>query len=447
MGWFSSKEKSQQFTPVANEEETKRNRELLATSCSLIGLTQEVTSKTKALSENAEDINNAIGDMARDMTEQGHAVVSIKNELSTIQGHVADQEKNMSEALKISKVSQEAIQNTLKVKDQLSSSITDIHLSVTDLISISSELDQKSSNITNMVETVNSIANQTNLLALNASIEAARAGEHGRGFAVVAEEVRKLAEDAKAAGDEIIQITNALKEALGRSLSKINEVSDNAARGVTSVTQTEASLQAVMTAEDQVSNIFRKLMTENNTIASGVRAVVSHVTPLAEIAEKSAAASEEISAATHEMLNSIIATDKSVDKIVKTSDQLQGKIASNAILDQSMLSIGDRLNAIDMERGITQNMLPELLRQMNCDFIALSDETGKLVIASDEKDLGFNPCDLFEPARAILNGKLDREISPLLPTQHTGTFMKFITISRKKQKGLLQFGFDIKRFQ
>ncbi len=64
-------------------------------------------------------------------------------------------------------------------------------------------LSEQSQQISEIIATVNDLANQSNLLALNAAIEASRAGEQGKGFAVVAQEIRLLAEQSKAATAQV----------------------------------------------------------------------------------------------------------------------------------------------------------------------------------------------------------------------------------------------------
>lgn len=100
---------------------------------------------------------------------------------------------------------------------------------------IVAELGERSKEVGDIVDIIRSIADQTNLLALNAAIEAARVGEQGKGFAVVAEEVRKLAEGAGKAAEEIAKLLESMQGDTDKAVESMEigkeEVSD--ARTVT----------------------------------------------------------------------------------------------------------------------------------------------------------------------------------------------------------------------
>lgn len=120
-------------------------------------------------------------------------------------------------------------------------------------------LAQQSSMISEIVETIQGIANQTNLLALNAAIEAARAGASGRGFAVVAAEVRLLAERSRVSSKEIGEIANMLKHSSGTAIKEAETTLSNAQEGARRADLALLAMEEIIAGAQQRVLIVRQV--------------------------------------------------------------------------------------------------------------------------------------------------------------------------------------------
>ncbi|MGI5972049.1 MAG: methyl-accepting chemotaxis protein, partial [Oscillospiraceae bacterium] len=146
------------------------------------------------------------------------------------------------------------------------------------LLTALEEINKASSDVLNIIKTIEDIAFQTNLLSLNASVEAARAGIHGKGFAVVAGEVKNLAvKSADAAKETSALINTSIKKAkdgvvIGR------DTRDTLTGIVDSIKKTTAAIEEIAEASKHQVEIIEGL----NSGIEQISKVVQNNTATAE---------------------------------------------------------------------------------------------------------------------------------------------------------------------
>ena len=135
--------------------------------------------------------------------------------------------------------------NAIAAKDKvviMTDTITKSNEKMSSLLNAMEEIKTSSSEIINIIQTIEEIASQTNLLSLNASIEAARAGEAGRGFAVVASEIGNLAGRSV----EAVKLTSSLIQNTIAAVDHGVTIADETARSSDSVSVAAAGITSVM---------------------------------------------------------------------------------------------------------------------------------------------------------------------------------------------------------
>ena len=121
-------------------------------------------------------------------------------------------------------------------------------------------LAERSQEISSAVSIIGKISERTSVLALNASMQAVAAGEAGRGFAAVADEVKRLAESAREATQQIAGLVNAIQsdttetlQAMNGTIAQVVDITKLADRAGVQMNDTREATEALVISVRSIS--------------------------------------------------------------------------------------------------------------------------------------------------------------------------------------------------
>jgi methyl-accepting chemotaxis protein len=201
------------------------------------------------------------------------------------------------------------VQAVASAAEEMSASVSEINRQVNHAQDISAEaveqanetnqiinsLAEAAEQIGEVVALINDIAEQTNLLALNATIEAARAGEAGKGFAVVAAEVKNLANQTAKATEQIGQQVKGVQDSTQGAVKTIGTISDT-------IGKINEISSAIAAAVEEQSAVTGDVVSNMQTASQGVDEITQSMNEIASGTEKIASLTTQVKQASQSML-------------------------------------------------------------------------------------------------------------------------------------------------
>ncbi len=261
------------------------------TSARYIG---DFTSIQESIESFIKTISGVLGEIGRaEHRISGHAEQLSENSQSVAQGTTEQASAVQEMYATLDTLSKSAAQNvktSLKAKEHAQQTEEQVEVCTTranEMVSAMENVSNTSSQIGQIIATIENIAYQTNILALNAAVEAARAGDAGKGFAVVADEVRSLANQSDQAAKATKELIDNCIDAAEKGIKIVEAVSESLQKTMKLVLQSNNDIVAITNAVDEEADAISQ-------VTIGIEQVATVTQTNSANSEEAAALSEEL---------------------------------------------------------------------------------------------------------------------------------------------------------
>lgn len=249
----------------------------------------EISSSTEQMTSGATESTNQTSEVVQSIEQMTLTIYETTKNVNT----VATKTRN---AEIIATDSQHAMLESIRGMNRIVEIVEDSSNIISDLGSSSTEIGE-------IIEVIEEIADQTNLLALNAAIEAARAGEQGRGFAVVADEVRKLAEKTTKATKEISEKIKDIQKDTMKAVASMKNGTTEAKNGKVVIEKAGDEFRNIVENTKEISDLINQVASGSEQLNISSDEIRKSINSISNATRESAGAIQQVAVAAEDLSN------------------------------------------------------------------------------------------------------------------------------------------------
>jgi methyl-accepting chemotaxis protein len=155
-------------------------------------------------------------------------------------------------------------------------------------------MSEQSESVSEIMSTVNSMAEQSSLLSVNAAIEASSAGEYGKGFAVVADEIRNLAVGSKHSVGQVRNIMTDVEKATSAAVMAAEQSSHAVDQGVEQAQVSSTAIDQLAESVSTAAQSAAQIVTSAHQQLVGMDQIAAAMSSIDEAGTQNARGAQEL---------------------------------------------------------------------------------------------------------------------------------------------------------